>query len=212
MPIRVTAALHPLMHAKVAKLEGLIAEAGLPFRIYETLRGRARQERGKASGRSGAGMWRSYHNFGLALDFVGWVDSKWSWDNGLPWSDLGALALEAGLTWGIKVHGWVDRPHVQWPVDVRSGLVADPVLLLGRLDEWHAWTAQWVRLFELVHASDKRIFAQMFQATMNHLGQHLVVDGVFGPLSRASLMSLVGWKHMIPEAWAPLSGLVLERG
>jgi hypothetical protein len=54
--------------------------------------------------------------YGHAIDCCFIVDGKPTWE--VPdtwWSAYGALASAVGLKWGIKISGWVDRPHVELP-------------------------------------------------------------------------------------------------
>jgi len=54
----------------------------------------------------------SWHNFGLAADYVFLVNGKVSWDG--PWEKFGRIARECGLEWGGDWKRFRDRPHVQW--------------------------------------------------------------------------------------------------
>ena len=59
-----------------------------------------------------ARAFQSAHNYGLAVDFVPFVDGKWSWDNHHDWEALRYLASQRGLLTPIK---W-DLPHVEHPI------------------------------------------------------------------------------------------------
>jgi len=93
--------LHPTLRARVKELEALLEVRGLPFILYEGYRGKERQEAGVKRGKSKARFGQSYHNFGLAVDFVGDKSATGlnPWDNSLPWSDYGKAVEDAGLSW-----------------------------------------------------------------------------------------------------------------
>lgn len=56
--------------------------------------------------------WKSYHNFGMAVDFVLFLDGKPVWDDKY-YSVLGKLSKTHGLFWGGDFHSFVDSPHMQ---------------------------------------------------------------------------------------------------
>lgn len=55
--------------------------------------------------------WRSAHQYGLAVDFVAWTATGWSWDDNHDWNLLQRAAQENGLDCPIS---W-DRAHVEHP-------------------------------------------------------------------------------------------------
>lgn len=59
-----------------------------------------------------AGPWSSAHNYGLAVDYVPWVDGKWSWGDGHDWRFLHDVAVNFG---GMHQIAW-DKPHVEHPI------------------------------------------------------------------------------------------------
>lgn len=59
-----------------------------------------------------ADAWQSAHNYGLAVDYVPWVDGKWSWDENHDWNGLDTIATQLGLLRPIR---W-DRPHIEHPI------------------------------------------------------------------------------------------------
>lgn len=59
-----------------------------------------------------ARAWQSAHNYGLAVDYVPFVDGKWSWDERHDWDALDFCARQRGLLRPIK---W-DRPHIEHPI------------------------------------------------------------------------------------------------
>lgn len=82
------------------------------FRPFEGLRTNERQAFLMTQGTTKAGPWRSAHNYGLAVDYVPWVDGKWSWDDGHDWRFLHDVAVNFG---GIRLIAW-DKPHVEHPI------------------------------------------------------------------------------------------------
>lgn len=79
------------------------------FKPFEGYRTPQHQLAAKVRGVSKAGPWESAHNYGLAVDFVPWVDGKWSWDGDHDWDFLRDCATNRGLLNNIS---W-DRPHVE---------------------------------------------------------------------------------------------------
>lgn len=105
--------LHPVMREPVNRMVAMLASDGLPFRLFEGYRSPERQEtlylqQPRVTNARG---WASSHQYGLAVDMVGWEDGKWSWDLRLPWDDLGRVARTCGLVQPIR---W-DRPHIEHP-------------------------------------------------------------------------------------------------
>lgn len=115
----------------------LCRAAGCPVAICQTLRTKDEQELLYAKGRTRPGepchhtdgerpvgtcsvhplgatvtqVKKSFHNFGLAFDFLFVTqDGKRVWDG--PWNKAGALGESLGLTWGGR---WKapDRPHLE---------------------------------------------------------------------------------------------------
>lgn len=58
----------------------------------------------------------SFHNYGLALDFVLTdADAKQIfWNRDKKWERAAAIAKELGFTWGGDWKGFVDNPHIQY--------------------------------------------------------------------------------------------------
>lgn len=106
--------LHPIMRDPVRRMMETLKSEGLSFRLFEGYRTPERQNdlilRSPPTTRARA--WTSSHQYGLAVDMVGWEDEKWSWDLRLPWDDLGRVARTCGLVQPIR---W-DRPHIEHPV------------------------------------------------------------------------------------------------
>lgn len=219
-PNRDPLSLHPLMRDRVVNLQAALEHVGLGFRLYECLRGRERQGGGKAGGKSKAGMWQSFHQYGLAADFVWCEAGRWSWSAKHPWRDLGRLAKAEGLDWGgdFKVRNadgdlvpFFDGPHVQMRGMKASAHVADPALLADRLDEWEAWTGRFVGLADLALEDDRRVYVTALQVALNHRGAGLVVDGLWGPKTRGAQLKLAGVDELDVAHWPTIARAVRGR-
>jgi peptidoglycan LD-endopeptidase CwlK len=93
---------------------------GSPLRIFETARSPVRQdelyERGRDPNKSDFGRtvtkarrYQSAHQFGKAVDMVGYVNGKWTWDlPAIRWKELGLSARRHGLT-----QLSFEQPHLQ---------------------------------------------------------------------------------------------------
>lgn len=104
----------------------LFKEAGLKVGIYEGYREIERQREVMGSGNSDVSSpLRSYHPWGLAVDFV-FLD-RWGWTWGparVYWDELGKLIKAQGFEWGGDWKNF-DGPHAQLPPPYRSnGLIA----------------------------------------------------------------------------------------
>ena len=112
--------LHPLVRAKVEKVQKELDKANIPMRVFEAFRSPERQAYLYAKGRTApgsrvtnAGPWQSYHQYGMAADFVRFENGKWNWNDSTPqqnkeWDQFHDIARAAGL----EPLSW-ERPHVQ---------------------------------------------------------------------------------------------------
>ena len=111
--------LHPAFRHRVERLLQDLASADLPFRAFEAFRSPERQHELYSQGRSKPGRkvtnadaWSSYHQYGVAADFVLYIDGKWSWDDSGErkkwWQQLHQLAAKHGL----QPLSW-ELPHLQ---------------------------------------------------------------------------------------------------
>lgn len=113
---RDTALLHPTMRAKIVQVMATAEAEGLPLRIFEAWRSPERQAHLFTQGRTRPGQivtnaqpWESYHQYGLAVDIVGFVNGNWTWD--LPtatWKRMHAIGADNGLE-----HLSFETPHLQ---------------------------------------------------------------------------------------------------
>lgn len=111
--------LHPAFRNRALRTVARLNAEGIPFGIYEGLRGPWRQNHLYASGRTRPGRiltpvqaWDSLHQFGLAADFVLALEGRWSWDDDEAhapmWDRLEAVGADEGL---VSRPG--ERPHLQ---------------------------------------------------------------------------------------------------
>lgn len=119
--------LHPKVRVAVVKVYVQLQSEGIPFRIFEAFRYLERQTELYAQGRTKPGnivtyakAWSSFHQYGLAVDFVLYINGAWSWDDG-----------RAKLKWWNRMHQFGDAeglmrlnfetPHLQISdVDVKD--------------------------------------------------------------------------------------------
>lgn len=132
------ALLHPLVRDEVARLidkaEALFP-AAIAIRIVQGLRTIAEQDALYAQGRTKPGKkvtnargGKSFHNYGLAIDFAilrdkdgNGIYEEVSWDtvadfdkDGLPdWKEIVTVFEASGWKWGGKWSTIVDMPHLQ---------------------------------------------------------------------------------------------------
>lgn len=59
-----------------------------------------------------ARAFQSAHNYGLAVDFVPWVNGAWSWDQHHDWKALAFCADQRGL---FRPLAW-DLAHIEHPI------------------------------------------------------------------------------------------------
>lgn len=111
--------LHPIFREKSKAVLESLAEESLPFRIFEGFRSPERQRYLYAQGRTRAGAivtrakaWQSYHQYGVAADFVLFENGRWSWDDRGKrrkwWQQLHQVARDHGL----EPLSW-ELPHLQ---------------------------------------------------------------------------------------------------
>ena len=140
--IRDLSALHPAFQPRVRAWASACAAASLPVLFTETFRSWPVQQAYYARGRSPlervnalhrmcglreiteaqnvkitrARAGYSWHNYGLAVDFVPLVAGKpdWKYDPVNPedyWDEIATLAQAQGMVWGKSFN---DLPHVEW--------------------------------------------------------------------------------------------------
>lgn len=112
--------LHPAFRAAVEKVVAELAAESLPFRIFESFRTPERQSALYAQGRTAPGPrvtkarpWSSYHQYGFAVDFVLFIDGKWSWKSDGAFAAKWARLHEIGRKHGLEPLSW-EMPHLQY--------------------------------------------------------------------------------------------------
>lgn len=111
--------LHPILRDKIPQLLRKLNNENIPFKLFEGFRSPQRQRYLYAKGRTidgnivtNARPWSSYHQYGMAADFVLYENRQWSWnDRGHRkawWSRLHELGHELGL----EPLSW-EKPHLQ---------------------------------------------------------------------------------------------------
>ena len=204
-PCRELESLNPIMRVLYRRLAQAVNNAGLPMHPYEYFRGKARQEDGKKRGVSKAGFGQSVHNYGGAVDFVGKVGGKWSWDKVIPWKEYGKLVRREGLMWGGDFSWGFDGPHADMSTiipmrEFRLGAAADLSIFIKWLDkhdgapatevaaEWFEWfTKWWVPNITGCVVRGVHLDVAAEQTLLTNLGFDLgAIDGKLGPLTRGA--------------------------
>lgn len=111
--------LDPEFHARLSIFERALRKRGIEAKMISGRRSYEGQDHLYAQGRSSPGRTvtnarggYSWHNFGLAADYVLLANGKANWEG--PWDVFGETARSCGLEWGGDCSGLADRPHVQW--------------------------------------------------------------------------------------------------
>lgn len=123
------AGVHPVLDTAVRAIIDELGDMGLTLIITQGLRSDEQQAHLYAQGRSRDGkivtncnghIKRSMHQqqldgFGHAVDVAWRVEGQITWDG--PWGTLGALARGHALVWGGDWVHFVDRPHLELPLE-----------------------------------------------------------------------------------------------
>ncbi len=111
--------LHPVVRQKVKTLIDKLAHENIPLRLFEGYRNPERQHQLFSQGRTSPGprvtkadAWQSYHQYGVACDFVLYIDGKWSWNTGPKFKKYWARYHELGAEVGLKPISW-EKPHLE---------------------------------------------------------------------------------------------------
>lgn len=111
--------LHPTFREKARALLEALAGEQIRFRLFEAFRSPQRQQYLYEQGRVRAGSivtkarpWTSYHQYGLAADFVLYLDRKWSWDASGERDRWWRRLHEVGRSQGLEPLSW-EAPHLQ---------------------------------------------------------------------------------------------------
>lgn len=111
--------LHPEVQKRALAVIKDAAAQGLNVGIFEGWRDSARQQAVMNSGNSQvSNTLRSYHTWGLAVDFVFIDYAGWTWNppHGMTdWQKLGKIIEANGFEWGGRWSGDnFDGPHAQY--------------------------------------------------------------------------------------------------
>lgn len=84
------------------------------FRPFESYRDPDRQDDLLSQGTTKAAAWHSAHQYGLAVDFVPYVEGVWNWGGATSeqWEVMHAVAEKHGLSAPIT---W-DKAHIEHPL------------------------------------------------------------------------------------------------
>jgi hypothetical protein len=119
--------LHPKVRVAVVKVYVQLQSEEIPFQIFEAFRYPERQKELYAQGRTKPGnivtyakAWSSFHQYGLAVDFVLYINGTWSWDDGGTklkwWNKMHEFGTAEGL---MRLN--FETPHLQiLGVDVKD--------------------------------------------------------------------------------------------
>lgn len=112
--------LHPVVRKGVKAIQKKLDDENIPMRVFEALRSPQRQQSLYNQGRTTPGdrvtnaeAWESYHQYGMAADFVRFENNKWNWNDKTSqqradWARFHEIARENGL----EPLSW-EMPHVQ---------------------------------------------------------------------------------------------------
>ncbi len=123
--------LHPTFRTKAQAVLDACAREQLPFRLFEGFRSPLRQQYLYEQGRTRPGArvtdaqpWTSFHQYGLAADFVLYKDGQWSWQNTGESAGWWNLLHDIGRAQGLEPLSW-EAPHLQLSglstTDLREG-------------------------------------------------------------------------------------------
>jgi len=99
-----------LLHlTEVAGLKGGFFQGLRTYKQQDALYAKGRTTEGPIVTNAKGGY--SWHNFGLAVDYVFWDGKRWTWEG--DYARIGIIAKNLGLEWGGSWTKFPDRPHIQ---------------------------------------------------------------------------------------------------
>lgn len=111
--------LHPIMRNAMEEVLRECEAEALPFKVFEAYRYPQRQSRLYQQGRGTPGPvvtrakpWESYHQYGLACDFVLFINGGWSWDAAGAFAQHWTRLTEIGQMYGLEGLSF-EKPHLQ---------------------------------------------------------------------------------------------------
>lgn len=112
--------LHPVIRDQVARIQQKLDQEKLPFKVFEAFRTPERQRFLYRQGRDMPGdrvtkaqPWGSYHQYGLAVDFVLYVNGNWSWNDKGQYAKMWPRLHAIGREHGLEPLSW-EAPHLQY--------------------------------------------------------------------------------------------------
>lgn len=112
--------LHPVIRDNVARILQKLEQERLPFKVFEAFRTPERQRFLFRQGRDLPGdivtkaeAWGSYHQYGLAVDFVLYVNGQWSWSDKGQYAKMWPRLHAIGREHGLEPLDW-ETPHLQY--------------------------------------------------------------------------------------------------
>jgi peptidoglycan LD-endopeptidase CwlK len=113
--------LRPDVAAMAVRFLSAAKAAGIDLIVTSTYRDPQSQDELYAQGRTRPGKivtrsrgWQSWHQYRVAFDVVPVRNGKPCWNDAALWGTVGAIGEAAGLEWGGRWKGFVDRPHFQF--------------------------------------------------------------------------------------------------
>ena len=114
--------LHPFVAAKAVAFVASCRSVGIDILITSTLRDMESQAALYAQGRTAPGKvvtnakaGQSFHNYGMAFDFVPIVNGKAAWDDTKLFERCGRIAESVGLEWAGRWKSFKELAHCQAP-------------------------------------------------------------------------------------------------
>lgn len=118
--------LHPVMRRLVTKLQKKLLDENIPLYVFEGYRSPERQNTlyAKRPKVTNAQAWQSYHQYGMAADFVFYEHGNWHWGKSNQHTKWYKRLHQIARELGLERVSW-EMPHVQLPgvelTDLRSG-------------------------------------------------------------------------------------------
>lgn len=114
------AVLHPVIRESIKRVQQQLDEEKLPFKVFEAFRTPERQRFLYRQGRDLPGdivtkakAWGSYHQYGLAVDFVLYINGAWSWKDTGQYAKMWPRLHAIGRQHGLEPLSW-ESPHLQY--------------------------------------------------------------------------------------------------
>jgi peptidoglycan L-alanyl-D-glutamate endopeptidase CwlK len=137
--------LHPSMRAACEHLENALKAKGIPLARYEGGRSPLRQlglySQGRVSGIGTSGKfvtrakpWQSFHQFGLAADYVFQINGQWTWVE--PEAGMWDEYTKTCEALSLRTLSF-ERPHVELPWNM--ALLGAGKYPPGGDESWKAW-------------------------------------------------------------------------